>query len=361
MIKEHEKEEKSFLSKEEFLKIKNCLSEKYKAKEILIEDLYFDDKKRFFKNNNSILRLRKEDKKTYLNLKEKLLDGTSKEEKYILTQEMYEDFKGGNYKKYLKNFGLELDIEVIASYKINRTKFFVGESIIDLDNTIFSNFQDYEIEVESVTLRKAKELLNEILKENDIKYKKSYPKIARFFKEEEVAVDFKFSFEEVILVVEGKSDYNLIRKLNKDVEVFITGGLGLDKEKIEDLKKISEKHNKKIVVLTDPDVPGQIIRNKISENISGVYHIYVNKSLANKKNNIGIESMELKELEKTLSQKLYKETKNKKEYSMSDLIKIGIYNDTKKRMDFCNKHAISYGNNKNVLRQINNYGIYIFC
>ncbi len=360
MIKEYEKEKKSFLNKEEFLKIKNYLNAKTKSKEILIEDIYFDDKKRFFKNNNSIMRLRKEEEKTYLNFKKKLNDGTSKEEKYILTKEMYEDFKSGNYKKYLKEFKLDLDVEIIASYQINRTKFSLDQSIIDLDNTIFTNFQDYEIEVESTNLKKAKEVLDDILKENNVNYKKSYPKIARFFKEY-TEEDFKFSFEEVILVVEGKSDYNLIRKLNKDVEIFITGGLGLDKEKIEDLRKISENHNKKIVVLTDPDVPGQIIRNKINENISGVYHIYVNKSLANKKNNIGIESMKLEDLKKILSQKLFKETKNKKEYSMNDLIKIGIYNNSKKRMDFCNKHSISYGNNKKVLRQINNYGIDIFC
>ncbi len=360
MIKECEKEKKSLLNKEDFLKIKEYLKKNYKSMEIIIEDTYFDTNKRYFKKNNSIMRLRKENEKKYLNYKEKQKDGSSIEEKLILDDKMYKEFIGGTYKKYLEKFSLDLEIEVIASYKILRTKFKIGENVIDLDNTKFSKSEDYEIEVESTNLKKAKDILLEILKENEIPYRKSSPKIARFFDEKEEE-EFNFSFGDVILVVEGKSDYNLIRKLNKEVEIFITGGLGLDKDKIKELKEISQNHNKKIVVLTDPDVPGQIIRNKINNNIEDVYHIYVNKKLASGKKNIGIENMLLEDLENALSQKLFKDVRDKKKYSMKDLITIGIYNNKEKRMEFCNKHSISYGNNKKVLRQINNYGIDIFC
>ncbi len=360
MIIEHEKEVKSLLTKKEYEKILSYLIKNQKVLNCYIQDIYFDDIKRSLKKDNSILRLRKENEKIYLNYKKKLKDGTSKEKKLILDNNMYKEFTEKKYDKVLKFFDLDLKIEKIARYEILRKKFILEDIVIDLDNTKFLYGEDFEIEIESSSLKKASLFLSDLLVKLNIDKKKSLPKIARFFNYKKECA-FKFSFDDVILVVEGKSDYNVIRKINKDVEIFITGGLGLDDKKIKELKIISKKHNKKIVVLTDPDVPGEIIRNKINKNIDNVYHLYANKKLANKNKNIGIENMNIKDIKKIFSNKLYKDSSLKKDYDISDLIKIGIYNDKKKRMEFCNKHAISYGNNKKVLRQINNYGIDIFC
>ncbi len=360
MIIEKENEAKSLLSETDYKKIEAYLKKHYSIKKVVIEDIYFDDVKRSLKNKNAVLRLRKEDEDIYLNYKEKLKDGSSNEQKLKLNNKNYNDFLKGDKKEYLKKFGLNIDIDKIASYKIIRKKTLLEEFIIDLDNTKFPIKEDFEIEVEASSIKNAQKFLEDILLELKIKPKKSHPKIARYFEDKRES-QFLFSFDDVILVVEGKGDYNLIKKINKDVEIFITEGLGLDDKKIQELKNVSKIHNKKIVVLTDPDVPGEIIRNKIDENIDNVYHLYANKGLANNNKNIGIENMSIEDVKKIFSNKLYKKQNDNKKYTISDLINIGIYNDKKKRMDFCNKHAISYGNNKKVLRQINNYGIDIFC
>ncbi len=360
MIKEKENEAKSLLSFKDYKNIETFLEKNYQIKEIKISDIYFDDIKRTLKKKNSVLRLRKENEDIYLNFKEKLKDGSSNEKKLILNDKTYEKFMSEDKEEFLKKFDLNIQIEKIASYKILRKKVILKDIIIDLDITKFTNKEDYEIEIESSSLKKAKEFLKDLLLNQGIKPQKSQPKIARYFNEKK-DTNFNFSFNDIILVVEGKSDYNIIRKISKEVEIFITGGLGLDDKKIQDLKNISKNHNKKIVVLTDPDVPGEIIRNKIEEKIDNVYHLYANKDLANKNKNIGIENMSIEDIKKIFSNKLYKKEKLNKKYTISDLINIGIYNDKKKRMEFCNKHSISYGNNKKVLRQINNYGIDIFC
>lgn len=356
MKKEIEKEKKASLSKKDYEYICNFFEGNIKL--IEIEDIYFDDMKRTLKKNNSILRLRTENKETFLNLKEKQKDGSSKETKIELKSK--ENFIKGKSKEELKELKIEIDIEEIASFKIKRKEVIYKNCKVHLDEVNLGNRFIYEIEIESDKLETSEKILLEILHKCDIQFKKSKPKIASFFEFKE-SESFLFSYDEFILVVEGKSDYNKIKKVYKDMNIFITNGLGMGEDKIEELRQITEKHNRKIVVLTDPDVPGEIIRNKINKNFNNVYNLYASKDIAKKKENIGIENLSERYIREIFSQKVYKKENQEEIYTMNDLIEIGIYNSKEKRMEFCKKHGISYGNNKKVLKQINDYQINPFC
>ena len=65
-----------------------------------------------------------------------------------------------------------------------------------------------------------------------------------------------------LIVVEGKHD---IRKLKKlfDCDVICTEGLSMSPEVLDTIVTIGKKRG--VIVLTDPDHPGEVIRNRIAE------------------------------------------------------------------------------------------------
>ena len=56
-----------------------------------------------------------------------------------------------------------------------------------------------------------------------------------------------------------------------------------------------------VIVLTDPDFPGDKIRNTIREHVSGVKHAYVDREKAkSKRGKIGIEHANIKDIQEAL-------------------------------------------------------------
>jgi ribonuclease M5 len=88
-----------------------------------------------------------------------------------------------------------------------------------------------------------------------------------------------------IIVVEGKSDYTLLKSF-LDVEIIITNGSEISKETLDLIKKANE--TKGVIILTDPDYPGMQIRNKINQYTSGCKNAFVEKSKAIKGKKVGI-------------------------------------------------------------------------
>lgn len=333
---------------------------KYEVKDFDITDTYFDDEKRTIKKKNAVLRLREQNNSYQLiyKVKEEKEKNSSLEYTINLNNTQIENVINENNLEKL-NLSSVKNIVQIAKYNIYRKSFIFDNFRIDLDKVDFQNHVDFEIEVEAYD-DSVNDIINEILDLFKIKYTKSKPKIARFF-ENEIKSDEKFNLDinEVIVVVEGKSDTQVLKKVYPHIITFETNGLGITKETILKLKKMSEKNKKKILVLTDPDIPGEIIRRRIDELIDDVYHIYIPQKNASKNNSIGIEHCDTKTLEEVFNGARKKSKNNTNRYSMSDLVKIGIYQDKIKRREFCEKHCISFGNNKKVLKQINSFNIEI--
>ncbi len=159
-----------------------------------------------------------------------------------------------------------------------------------------------------------------------------------------------------IIVVEGKSDTRRLKEVLGNVVTFETSGLGLDEEKIQKLKRLNEEHD--LIVFTDPDGPGEIIRTRLIENIEGLSHAYLpnEKALSKKLDKIGIEHATAEDIKNALNN-LYTFEHSDIKYTIEDLVDLGIYNSKEKRMAFCNELNIAYGNNKKVVKQLNNFGI----
>ena len=67
-----------------------------------------------------------------------------------------------------------------------------------------------------------------------------------------------------VIVVEGKEDVSYLSSFLNAL-FFTTNGLDINKEKIDFLKRASEKN--KIIVMTDNDTAGETIKKKIKQAI----------------------------------------------------------------------------------------------
>ena len=102
------------------------------------------------------------------------------------------------------------------------------------------------------------------------------------------------------IVVEGKYDKNTLRQL-VDAPIFETSGFGIfkDKAQMDMLRKVAQKRG--LIVFTDSDGAGFVIRNHVKSAISGAYlkHAYIpdvygkerRKTAPGKEGKLGVEGM----------------------------------------------------------------------
>lgn len=102
------------------------------------------------------------------------------------------------------------------------------------------------------------------------------------------------------IVVEGRYDTNTLRQI-VDAPIFETSGFGIfkDKEQMMLLRQVAQKRG--LIVLTDSDGAGFVIRNHIKSAIPGIYlkHAYTpdvygkerRKSAPGKEGKLGVEGM----------------------------------------------------------------------
>lgn len=159
-----------------------------------------------------------------------------------------------------------------------------------------------------------------------------------------------------IIVVEGKSDTRRLKEVYPNIVTFETSGLGLDAEKIEDLKRLSQDFE--LIIFTDPDGPGEVIRQRIIENVDNIKHAYIknDKAISKDRKKVGIEHASDEEIKLALSN-VYTYVDGPNIYDMDFLINMGIYNNKLKRKELCDYLHIAYGNNKKVLKQLNQFNI----
>ncbi len=159
-----------------------------------------------------------------------------------------------------------------------------------------------------------------------------------------------------IVIVEGKSDTRRLKEIFPDIVTFQTSGMGLDDDKINELKRL-ETSGVELVCFTDPDYPGEKIREELTKHLPTLKHAYVSREKSRAKNGkIGIESAEREEIIKALNSVLSK-TETANLYDQSFMIEFGLAGNKHKREQFCDQVGIAFGNNKKVIKQLNSFGI----
>ncbi|MFI3209914.1 MAG: ribonuclease M5 [Peptostreptococcaceae bacterium] len=161
-----------------------------------------------------------------------------------------------------------------------------------------------------------------------------------------------------VIVVEGKDDVSAVKRALKNVEMITTGGFGFPKGVMERIKSAQERCG--IIIFTDPDFAGEKIRKKISQEIKGCKHAFLPREEAIKDDDIGIENASPESILKALENVRTEDIKTKNEFSQVDLIRNGFIGDDSssyKRDEVGKMLGIGYGNAKQFLNRLNNYGV----
>ena len=161
-----------------------------------------------------------------------------------------------------------------------------------------------------------------------------------------------------LYIVEGQHDIINLKKINKDFFVIATNGLGYDEKFVSNLIELEKQFQ--IVLLLDPDGPGETIRRDLAKRLRQPIHIFVPKDVSFSKNNrkIGVEHINLANLEKLLEKKVI--PNDNKQLNLYDLYQLGLtgtVNSSKSREIISNKYYIGICNSQRMLERLNWLGI----
>lgn len=160
-----------------------------------------------------------------------------------------------------------------------------------------------------------------------------------------------------VIVVEGKSDIARVKQA-VDADVIATGGLALRLSAIRDIRRAYETRG--IIILTDPDGPGEQIRRKLSHLFPEALHGFVPKKDASSDHDVGIEDASVEAIREALSKVRLSYQDEAAEFSMDDIVKAGLSGvpgAADKRNAMADLLGIGYGNAKQFLKRLNRFHV----
>ena len=161
-----------------------------------------------------------------------------------------------------------------------------------------------------------------------------------------------------IIVVEGKDDISAVKRA-VDAELIATNGYGFPKYVRERIIKASRTRG--IIVLTDPDYAGEKIRCEVAKLANeNCKHAYIPRDLATKNDDIGVENASPEAIRDALSKAHCVTTGKHDEFAIRDMVYYGltIDEDSSRLRDRLGAMlGIGYGNAKQFLSRLNNFGI----
>ena len=158
----------------------------------------------------------------------------------------------------------------------------------------------------------------------------------------------------VIIVVEGQHDKDKLLKVNKNLNILVTGGSSISKTFIESLVVLAKKEE--IVLFLDPDSQGRAIAKKINERVkTKELFIEKNEAISKNKTKLGVEHAKVSVLRDIL--KGLPETKNKETISYSEYLDLGLSGSKSLREKVGKHFHLGYGNGKAMFKRLNMYQI----
>lgn len=161
-----------------------------------------------------------------------------------------------------------------------------------------------------------------------------------------------------IFVVEGKNDVIKLHRIKPNAYYIMTNGSEISDQTINEIKSLSVDNN--IILLLDPDGPGEKIRRKITDNVENVINVFVPKkyAISHNKKKVGIEHVDdviLNEYLKDFHNKI-----GQSDVDASFLLVMGLIGkkDSKgRRYRICEYFNIGYANAKTFIYKCNLFGI----
>ena len=160
-----------------------------------------------------------------------------------------------------------------------------------------------------------------------------------------------------VIIVEGVNDIAAVKRAI-DADCIATGGYSTLRRK---LGAIEAAYNKRgIIILTDPDAPGERIRKFLSARFPLAKQAFVPKAQALGRDEVGIECASSEAIIAALNSTHYDIAERRTEFSQSDLVNNGLVGhkmSSDLRATLGMHLGIGWCNAKQLLCRLNNYGI----
>ena len=170
---------------------------------------------------------------------------------------------------------------------------------------------------------------------------------------------------EQIIVVEGRDDTAAILQ-SVDAVTIETHGYGIRPSTWDVIDKAYETAG--IIIFTDPDTAGEQIRRRLAERYPNAEHAFLDRSLAEKDGDIGIENASPESIREALAKahrpvsadRTAQETGSVDAFTRDDLFRWGldgVPGAARRRQEVGNRLGIGMASSKTFLRRLNHFGI----
>ncbi len=160
-----------------------------------------------------------------------------------------------------------------------------------------------------------------------------------------------------VIVVEGRDDIDAVQKA-VNADIIATHGYGISRATVERIRKAYETRG--IIILTDPDYAGKMIRQRLTDMFPDALHAYISKNEAIAKDDIGVENANPEVIRRAIEAAGRTLKEQRTEFTQQDMIYYGLAGADDSRFvrdKVGRKLGIGYGNAKAFLKRLNNYGI----
>ncbi|MDE6195853.1 MAG: ribonuclease M5 [Erysipelotrichaceae bacterium] len=125
-----------------------------------------------------------------------------------------------------------------------------------------------------------------------------------------------------VIIVEGKHDSENLKKYI-DCDTIETQGTHLSKQTLQLIKKVQEKRG--VIIFTDPDTPGEKIRQRINQSVPGCKNAFIDRRCAKTKKKVGIEHASKEDLLEALGHLMTYQENEQETLSFEDFIDLGFH------------------------------------
>ncbi|MBS4762292.1 ribonuclease M5 [Carnobacteriaceae bacterium zg-ZUI252] len=163
-----------------------------------------------------------------------------------------------------------------------------------------------------------------------------------------------------IIVVEGRDDTRRLKEVLGVVDTIETRGSAINQETLELIKKAHEFRG--VIVLCDPDFPGEKIRKTITQYIPTVKHAFLTVAEATPKHkgSLGVEHASDAAILRALNDvKSVQDYESQTPITKSFLMRIGLVGlnqSAKRREALAKKMGIGHVNGKQLEKRLNAFG-----
>ncbi len=153
-----------------------------------------------------------------------------------------------------------------------------------------------------------------------------------------------------VVVVEGKTDTDKLRSLF-ELETLETHGYQCSSQMIKTLQTLA-KHQP-IIILTDPDQPGNYIRSIVSQALDQFSQCYITKQdMQPGSKKLGVAEAKPEVLVQVLTPYI-SDHKPHPSLTWNQYLELGLVSHKAKRFHLCKSLNIAYSNNKQLFKRLN--------